>query len=565
MALLVLPLTLLVLWTTSFAWLTNARRLRRLFTAELALCGAGALVAIVLITTTPPDDLGAGAADFTPVWGWVLLFSSVLSCMMVAVLWALTALLALRHQRPRDNTSGESHIVRSTVGRHPVLSAVAGTVALFLLVIAPTSHIFHTNRDDLVPPDSVSAEVDAFRATLKNTPEIISSDVVAKRGGYGGDGSPNNPSIWLITAAVTAAPGTTAAHNAADILRQGLATAGSVVRSFGVLTVTGDGYSDTTVEFDDQQDSRTVGKLVDTGLLLRTVPGVQAVAVSDSALPSITIASPSRWSDTVRDLRAQPGFGSDALPSVTVITPGRAGSDALIGSVVVDRTVPDQVTLTGLATIANQTGVTSLVYDSARPRGSQAGWRPTLTITTTTTATRGDVAQQLTAFDTQPALAVGTPRAIYTVNAETDEIGSGITGYLGLPEGTPEPDDLAPLPEPPPDPEMLAATCAENEKLVRTLLDNGGDLAGIHGTPSIDTTNCATGTGTTVVGRVTIPIFDIADTADPAYNTIVASWNSQGYTSKDRAGPLELRTGGPLKLLAISGGPAGITITATSY
>lgn len=294
---------------------------------------------------------------------------------------------------------------------------------------------------------------------------------------------------------------------------------------------------------------------------------MHSVDLSLTAPPSVTIASPGEWASTARSLRTLPAFGTGALESVTLNTSDPVGGDLVLSTIVVDETAPDEGTLTGLAAIVGRPGVASFSYDPLRPRGSGGDWRPVIAVSATDSAAKNAVARLLSAFptDADAAPAAGVPRAAYTVFSQADETGSPIDGYLGLPHGAPEPDDLAPVPGPELDPAIRASVCARNEDLVRAILDEAGDLAGIHGTPVIESSACGAGAGTEVQGRVTIPIFDIADTADPAYNSIVASWNSQGYTGKDRAGPLELRTGGPLKLLAISGGQRGISITATSY
>ncbi|RFA15510.1 hypothetical protein B7R22_06690 [Subtercola boreus] len=111
---------------------------------------------------------------------------------------------------------------------------------------------------------------------------------------------------------------------------------------------------------------------------------------------------------------------------------GPDATDPALTTITVDATVPDEATLDGLAVIARHPGVALFSYDQVRPPDSQGDWRSTLVVATTTTIAKDDVVQHLSTFDTQAAPAAGTPRASYTVSSREEEIGSDVSGYLGL-------------------------------------------------------------------------------------------------------------------------------------
>lgn len=445
--------------------------------------------------------------------------------------------------------------------RHPVTRWVtAALVGVVLGSMLSSCSVFQIPS----PPGSVADASSTLQAALRKTPGVADVTVSIEPRGDTYGAALDDPGAWFVTARVTAEPTTVDAHPIADTIEDQLATARLSVPATATLLLSGSALPDTTFDFNRGTINTTVAALADSGTLLRGLTGIQTVIVSLSQPPTITISSPGRWVDTVKQLRALNGYGYGALTSVIVNTASPAGDDAGSSQITVGEAAPDDATLTGLSSIATQAGINDLTYDPVRPPDSQDDWRPTLTVATTSLEAQSFVVSKLTGFDEQAPPVTGIPRASFTVYSNSGD-GQASDGYLGLPIGAAVPDDLVPVPKPPIDPAVEAATCTRNMQLVQTLVTDAGGLAGIAGVPSLTPPTCDGGSGTQVVGTMLLPVFQVADSADAAYAAITASWTSQGYTIKDKAGPTEFRSGGPLKQLTISGRQDGISITATSY
>ena len=449
-----------------------------------------------------------------------------------------------------------------TLTNHPAASRVVAALLGFLLAIALSScSLFVTPP----PPGSVASTATALKDTLRKTVGITHVSVtVAPRDSKDG-GSLDNPGAWLINVYVTAQASTIDVHSLVSALATQLDAARRVAPVGATLQLTGDGLPNAALQFDSGGSKAALNEFVDAVIRLRTLTGIQAVDGSfGGPEPVVTVNSPVQWLDTVAQLRTLDGFGKGSLAAVVVHGPDAATSGAAYSWITIDTSTPDDATLAGLSKVVSQPGVTSLSYDAVRPPGSLDNWRPHLTVDTKSRKAVAAVLSRLTSFDQTAAPVPGIPRATFRLSgAEGDT-----DGYLGLPLGAAEPRDLVPAPRPSPvpvDPAVEAAKVAANLKLVQTLLDDAGNIAGIRGTPSTRTAPCDTGTGTQVIGTVLIPIFEVTDRADAAYAAIVAKWERQGYTTEDHAAGSEIRTGGPLKELTVQGTPDGLTISATSH
>jgi hypothetical protein len=66
---------------------------------EFVLCGVGFVTALALTTTRPSEPIEMNTDDWTPLWGYTLLFSSFLCLGLVAILWVITAGMRRRRER----------------------------------------------------------------------------------------------------------------------------------------------------------------------------------------------------------------------------------------------------------------------------------------------------------------------------------------------------------------------------------------------------------------------------------------------------------------------------------
>jgi hypothetical protein len=173
------------------------------------------------------------------------------------------------------------------------------------------------------------------------------------------------------------------------------------------------------------------------------------------------------------------------------------------------------------------------------------------------------------------------PRSSFEVTVYPEDMARvTVDGFVGLPAGSPAPDDgrkppspPAPAPLPPPPapetPDEQAARVANDQVAIAQLLDAAGDIAGIRGTPTIQTVACqAEGidSGLRVEGSVVIPVFKVAKTADAAYAAITDSWKAAGMSPAGGAlGRLAFGTASttaPVQQTTIRGTTEGLSITA---
>lgn len=150
----------------------------------------------------------------------------------------------------------------------------------------------------------------------------------------------------------------------------------------------------------------------------------------------------------------------------------------------------------------------------------------------------------------------GVPRSAFQVSAD----GEYISGFVGLPLGSAEPDDL-PTPEAPEptDPAVIAAQLAEDTVGVTAFLSATAESSGVPGVPEVFVGECQ------VQGDLLLEVFDHADSAQPAYDAIVADWEADGYTQTDQATGTSIYTTTQSRAvveLTIRGTAEGIRISA---
>ena len=305
--------------------------------------------------------------------------------------------------------------------------------------------------------------------------------------------------------------------------------------------------------------------MVSAASALRSVPEVASVHVTtDPDAARVGIADARDWEAGIAGIRGAPGFGGAGLASVSVWT-DRLGGTTGYATLTIDGASPSPA-LTGLmAHIFAMPAVTSIRFDAVpavEPGVGTEPWRPRLAVGTQTWGSGQGVAALLAGLaDTHPS----DPRPAFRVSADD---GSGeATGYVGLPPGSPQPDDALPpavVELPPVDPVVAAARLERAHALVDELFTEADALAGIAGTRSIETVACADGRGEQVQARTLIPVFQIADFADPAFDAITASWVDRGYIRADRAMGRDYYAAETLEELSIRGTAEGIAITVLS-
>jgi len=198
------------------------------------------------------------------------------------------------------------------------------------------------------------------------------------------------------------------------------------------------------------------------------------------------------------------------------------------------------------------------------------------------TEDRAGVAAALAATPDEAADAGTAPRVRFSVRApysaeaeaEADE---GITGWLGLPLGSPEPDDLPdePSPEPPPaeasppPPPVLVDVTAQ-EAGVRAFLEAAAVTTGVPAEATTVATQCEDGSaGTQATGSVLIPIFTVMDEPQPPFDAITRSWTEAGFVPGGRAMGRDYWTAGDgradgVASASIRGTSEGLSLSAES-
>ncbi|WP_043673060.1 hypothetical protein [Clavibacter michiganensis] len=132
-------------------------------------------------------------------------------------------------------------------------------------------------------------------------------------------------------------------------------------------------------------------------------------------------------------------------------------------------------------------------------------------------------------------------RAPYSSGRDTDP-GADLTGWLGRPLGSPEPDDLPdplgsppPADAPPPPPYDLVDVSGQ-EAGVRAFLEAAAATTGVPAEVTTDATQCADGSAATqATGSVLIPIFTVMDDPQPPFDAITRSWTDAGFVASGRA------------------------------
>ena len=453
----------------------------------------------------------------------------------------------------------------------PTRRPLRGAALLVLVSLALTACSIFPEWD---PPEAVEDAVEHTLAELRAVRGVERVEVaIEPYGASSGGPNPDDPDAWVARFSVDAPlGGASAARRLADAVDDALEELRETVPASAGLADDAEGVATPVyLDFAATGSSSAAGTAA-VALALRSVPAIDSASVSTLPdPPSVRVGSARDWERVVAGIRAAPGFGGPGLRAANVFTDSASGYATLT----IDGASPAAGLPAALADVFAQPGVTELRFEGVRPveaPDATLPWRPLLTVATSVQGGSAFLAEKLAAVpDAVPSLAApdavpgpSAPRPGFEV---TDDSGlhDPIAGYIGLPLGSPEPADALPAPsiEPPPiDPVAAAAVLEQARALVDELFAEADAAAGIAGTPVVEVVACDDGSGEQVRARTLIPIFQIADYADPAFDAIIAGWTDRGFHRADRAMGLDLYAADGLEQLSIRGTAEGISIAA---
>lgn len=202
-----------------------------------------------------------------------------------------------------------------------------------------------------------------------------------------------------------------------------------------------------------------------------------------------------------------------------------------------------------------------------------------LTSTTSIERARGSIRLTAADFDEVAGILAATadeaaeaglrPRTSFSVTAP--DYSEERSGWLGLPLGSPEPDDLA-LGDPPApviDPAEAAAALAEGESGVRAFLEAAIAASGVPAEVTTVVAPCSDASASRAEGHVVIPVFTVLDSAQEPFDAVVAGWAAEGFERTDRASGRDFWTTSAerddrVASASIRGTTEGLSLTATA-
>lgn len=436
--------------------------------------------------------------------------------------------------------------------------AVAGTVLLTLSTALSGCGVLTQ------PPAEVTAAIDTATEAIRQSAGVAGATSEIRPRDLKDGGPLSDPSAWTATITVDADESGVDVRALAESV--GRNTTIGVVSTTAVLRIPGEGAADAQINFTPLPSATNVitepEEMADAVLALRELAGARSVSVFDHGDPAVVSADADRWAGLTESMRALPDFGLNALSAITLHT-----EDAWL---TLDASSPTLEFVRFLGELSTDDVVDSVLFTGIDTRRELAAQRPDLRVEVSTAGDVDAVAGMLTALDAAQTTVDGVPRASFTVSTRSDDARTE-TGYLGLPPGSAEPDDrFFSTPNPAAkddfDPAAAADQLQRDRAVVTALLDAAGDAAGIRGPATIAIAPCATGTNQQVQGFVVIPIFEIADSADEAFDAITTGWERQGIRKSDRAMGTDFYSAADKSLdtLSIRGGTEGISITVAT-
>jgi hypothetical protein len=394
------------------------------------------------------------------------------------------------------------------------------------------------------PPEAAVSSLEAMRGRIAAVDGI--TDV--KTSLYSTDYR-DGPDPWIAQVDATAdAPDPAVAGSVRDALGDGVTQAELVL---SLALPAGDGAAPAMIDPRDPVST-------DLAEVWRRIPGVASVDVTDS------------------DRSVELEQGTTFAAAADLLRPTLADGEVRIrrGTTSVD-----------LSTAAPARSVLDLVERlDARPDVSD------LSISPRSAPARGIVAVEsedpaglaavLAATPDEAADAGTAPRTIFFVRAPYStaaDTEAQITGWLGLPLGSPEPDDLpdasetsTPAAPTTPAPPYDLVDVSAQEAGVRAFLEAAAATTGVPAEVTTVATQCEDGSaGTQATGSVLIPIFTVMDEPQPPFDAITRSWTDDGFVVGGRAMGRDFWTAGDgradgVASASIRGTADGLSLSAES-
>ena len=443
--------------------------------------------------------------------------------------------------------------------------AVAGTVLLALVATLSGCSLLTE------PPEEVSAAIDTATEAIRQSAGVAGATSDLHPRDLKDGGPLSNPGAWTATITVEADESGVDVRALAESVGRNAAI--GIVSTTAVLRIPGEnGAADAQINFTPLPAATNIitepSEMADAVLALRELAGARSVSVFDHGDPAVVRADADRWAGLTASVRALPDFGLNALSALTLHTE-TDGNERGAAWLTIDTASPTLEFVRFLGDLSADGAVDSVRFTGIDVRRELAAQRPDLRVEVSMAGEVDTVAGILTTLDASQTTVDGVPRASFTV--ATGDAARTETGYLGLPLGSAEPDDrFFSTPNPAAvdefDPAAAADQLQRDRAVVTALLDAAGDAAGIRGPATVTIGPCATGSNQQVQGFVVIPIFEIADSADEAFDAITTGWERQGIRKSDRAMGRDFYSAadGSLDTLSIKGGTEGISITVAT-
>jgi hypothetical protein len=222
-------------------------------------------------------------------------------------------------------------------------------------------------------------------------------------------------------------------------------------------------------------------------------------------------------------------------------------------------TGPGPALLGALDALDADPSVTSLVSTAQGVEGERA----------TIQVSSADPLAVATALAATPDEAADAGTARRTAFSASAADGSDTTaGWLGLPLGSPEPDDEDALI--PPDNQLAAPVDVTAEAdAIRAFLEASVTATGVPAEVTTSSRQCLDEPGTQAQASVVVPVFTIMDDADEPFAAVIRIWSDAGLRQVDRAMGRDSWApgdGGPVGLASASirGTADGLSLSATS-
>jgi hypothetical protein len=433
------------------------------------------------------------------------------------------------------------------------------------------------------PPEDVSAEAQELGAQIRTINGVTEVDVEV----HSRDAK-DHPSDWIFVFTIDTAnssslglvpSGVRAITEKASVY--GISVSLDIPASQGIAPVVLRNLSDTAVQ---------------AAIELRTLPEVAAVDIGAFS-PGITVvkSDDASLAETAVSLRTVTGFGADEplsaydpltecspLHTITVQWDGYRENSR--HSVEVGSTGPSLPVLDALDQLGGDPTINRIYVVEDDMWGLSSG-RPAIDIEVDRPAS----VVTLLSETADPAADAGIrPRTAFRVTTGTTTSDTEPDGYVGLPLGSEEPQDLPAPPVQPeprtPIPAVVDAPPAEwvpsTDPVVLAQLDtltvdvenflhNAESISGVTAEFSTNIGPCETPDGGSIVtAYVVLPIFDVADSANDAFAAIVGDWERSGLNRADRALGLDIYSNpsdaAAIAQATIRGTTEGINIRVTS-